>query len=97
MSGEFAKVNPNVEKVLYLPAADRVNKQIAYLNEMMKRMRPADSAEFMASSVAAIAYMILETNDDETVKRIFSMLVDEAYSQRRDVALLKEADRNNPQ
>lgn len=83
MTSEFAKVNPNVERVAYLPNEDIVNAQIRYLDEALTKLHPSIAAAFLASSVAAIAYIILETNDAKAVKQIFGALVDEAYSQRQ--------------
>lgn len=86
MSGEYAKVNPNVERVYYNPNEHRVNAQIHYLNDALAKMPPAVGAEFLASSIASVAYIILESNGPDETKAIFTSLVDEALEQRRRVA-----------
>ena len=83
MAGEYAKVNPNVEQVMFRPSAARVNAQIHYLHGQLADMRPAVAAELFASSIAALAYVILETNGIEETREIFRELVDEAYNQRK--------------
>lgn len=86
MTGEYAKVNPNVERVLFRPAAERVNAQIHYLNNALADMPPAKAAELIASSIASLAYIMLETNGLDETREMFRELVDEAYLQRVNIA-----------
>jgi len=61
---------------------DAANQQIKFLNDMHAKKDEQEIAYLMASSVAAIAFMMLETNTKVKVKQLFDSIVNEAHDMR---------------
>ena len=68
--------------VSYDPDPKRTSQQIGLLMQLQEGNSPEKIAQFMASSIAAVAYVMLETNTPMKVKELFASIADEAVRQR---------------
>lgn len=68
--------------VSYDPDPKRTSEQIGLLMQLQERNAPEKVAQFMASSIAAVAYVMLESNTELKVQELFASIVIEARKQR---------------
>lgn len=89
-------VGPGQALVNFLPAPGLTNNIIIGLNEMPERCTPQEFATYIASHIAGFAYVMHGTNSTETIKGLFTALIDDAGQQfeHRKALIAKEA--NNP-
>jgi len=57
------------------------NRIIINLNDSVERLTPQEFATMIASNVAAMAFVMHSSNDTENIKRLFSIMVDDAGKQ----------------
>lgn len=69
--------------VSYDPDPRRTDEQIRLIMQLQENNTPEQVASFLASSIAAVAYVMLETNTPQKLTELFSSLIDEASKQRR--------------
>lgn len=69
--------------VSYDPDPKRTDAQIHMIMKLQEGNTPEQVGTFLASSIAAVAYVLLETNTPELVQSLFSSLIDEASEQRK--------------
>lgn len=73
---------PSPATVTFAPNGVLANKLCIGFNSTVGKLEPQEYASMLAAHVAAVAIMMLENNDVDLVKRIFSQLVDDAKKQR---------------
>jgi hypothetical protein len=67
--------------VEFIPAPVLVNGMIENLNKMGANVPPQEFASFIASQIAALAFVMHSANDTETITRLFSAVVEDAGKQ----------------
>jgi len=79
------------KQVDYNPVPNIVNNYIKSLNDQAGMMPAEEMAGILASTIAAVAYIMSQSNDADTIKNLFNMLVDDAHKQfeRRKAAIEK--------
>lgn len=84
------------KQVDYNPVGPIVNGYIQRLNEQAGVMPAEEMAGILASTIAAVAYVMSQSNDAETIKHLFNLLVDDAHKQFERRKILVEKMEKKP-